>query len=90
MLAVALAAGLVREPWKRASVDDLVASLGSEPAAPVRDALALALGDPSLRVGYWLDDAAAYVDAGETASSCRRRAPAGARRGSIVPERPWP
>jgi len=63
VLAVALAAGVVREPWKRAAVGDLVAALGSEPATPVRDALARALGDPSLRVGYWLDDTAEYVDA---------------------------
>ena len=64
LLALALTTGLLRASWERASVDELVAGLGDAPTAPVRDALARALGDPSLEVGYWLDSAGSYVDAG--------------------------
>lgn len=62
-VAVALLIGLLRAPWERAPVTDLVVELGEESSGSLRDALARALGDPTLSVGYWLPDAAAYVDA---------------------------
>ena len=61
MLAIALLAGLVREPWARTRVTDLVVDLGEKRSGTLRDALAGALGDPTLEVGYWLGDG--YVDA---------------------------
>ena len=60
-LAIALLAGLVREPWERARVTDLVVDLGDARSGTLRDALARALGDPTLEVGYSLGDG--YVDA---------------------------
>jgi signal transduction histidine kinase len=62
-LAIALLAGLIRAPWERAAVTDLVVELGEVPSATLRDALARALGDPTLDVGYWVPQQAAYVDA---------------------------
>jgi len=51
---VALLIGLQREPWRRSDVTDLVIELGTERSTSVRDALAAALGDPRLDVGYRL------------------------------------
>ena len=59
-LAVALLAGLVVEPWARAKVTDLVVDLRQAGSGTLRDALAQALGDPTLAIGYWLDRR--YVD----------------------------
>jgi signal transduction histidine kinase len=61
LLAGALLAGLVRAPWERVPVTDLVLELGEARSGSLRDALAGALGDPTLEVGYWLGDG--YVDA---------------------------
>ena len=61
MLAVALLAALVREPWARKGITDLVVDLGEARSETLRDALARALGDPTLEVGYRLGDG--YVDA---------------------------
>jgi signal transduction histidine kinase len=58
-LAVALMLGLLVEPWAR-TVTDLVVDLGEARSGTLRDALARALGDPTLEVGYWVDHA--YVD----------------------------
>ncbi len=60
-LAVALLAGLFREPWARTGVTDLVVDLGETRSGTLRDALAGALGDPTLEVGYSVGDR--YVDA---------------------------
>jgi signal transduction histidine kinase len=60
-LAIALLAALVREPWARSRVTDLVVDLGEARSGTLRDALAGALGDPTLEVGYRLGDR--YVDA---------------------------
>jgi signal transduction histidine kinase len=62
-LAAALLIGLVRWPWERAEVADLVVELGEARSGTLRDELARALGDPSLQVGYWLPESAAFVDA---------------------------
>jgi signal transduction histidine kinase len=61
VLTAALLAGLARAPWERAPVTDLVLELGEARSGSLRDALAGALGDPTLEVGYWLGDG--YVDA---------------------------
>jgi signal transduction histidine kinase len=62
-LAIALLAGLIRRPWERPAVTDLVVELGETRSGTLRDALARALGDPTLDVGYWLPEQSAYVDA---------------------------
>jgi signal transduction histidine kinase len=63
VLAVSLLVGLGRWPWERAEVADLVVELGETRASTLQDELAWALGDPSLQVGYWLPESAAFVDA---------------------------
>lgn len=62
-LAVGLLAGFIRAPWERAPVTDLVVELGRTRSGTLRDALARALGDPTLEVGYRLSDDDVYVDA---------------------------
>jgi signal transduction histidine kinase len=63
-LAIGLLVGLIREPWARAHVTDLVVELGESRSGTLRDGLARALGDPTLEVGYWLPARGVYVDAG--------------------------
>jgi signal transduction histidine kinase len=63
VLAIGLLAALVREPWARTRVTDLVVELGETRSGTLRDGLARALGDPTLEVSYWLPAAAIYVDA---------------------------
>jgi signal transduction histidine kinase len=58
--AIGLAAALVRARWLRPPVADLVVELGETRATTLRDALAHALGDPSLEVAYRVD--AGWVD----------------------------
>lgn len=62
VLAVSLVAGLLRWPWERAEVTDFVVELGEARSGTLRDALARALGDPTLELGYWLPETGAYVD----------------------------
>jgi signal transduction histidine kinase len=62
-LAAGLLIGLLRWPWDRAEVADLVVELGEARSGTLRDELARALGDPSLQVGYWLPESATFVDA---------------------------
>ena len=62
VLAVSLLAGLLRWPWERAEVTDFVVELGEARSGTLRDALARALGDPTLELGYWLPESGAYVD----------------------------
>jgi signal transduction histidine kinase len=55
--------GLLRTRLHRGAVADLVVELGSSPSpGRVRDAIARTLGDPSLRLGFWLPDGERYVD----------------------------
>jgi signal transduction histidine kinase len=63
VLAGGLLAGLLVAPWQRAAVADLVVELGEARSGTVRGQLSRALGDPSLAIGYWLPDRAAFVDA---------------------------
>jgi signal transduction histidine kinase len=60
LLAVGLLAGLVVQPWTRTKVTDLVVDLGQTGSGTLRDALAEALGDPTLQIGYWIGEG--YVD----------------------------
>ena len=46
-----------------AAVTDLVVELANRPSGTQADALARALGDPSLQIGYWRSERQAYVDA---------------------------
>jgi signal transduction histidine kinase len=62
VLAVSLLAGLLRWPWERAEVTDFVVELGEARSGTLREALARALGDPTLELGYWLPESGAYVD----------------------------
>jgi signal transduction histidine kinase len=63
VLAGGLLAGLLVAPWRQADVADLVVELGQARPGTLRGALARALGDPSLEIGYWLPDRAVFVDA---------------------------
>lgn len=61
---IAHLAGLVRRRMDRGAVADLVVRLSAaHHRASVRDALATALHDPALKVGYWLAEQQRYVDA---------------------------
>jgi signal transduction histidine kinase len=61
---VALAAGMVWARTARAAAADLVVELESTPPGHVREALANALGDPTLELALWLPERGLYVDAG--------------------------
>jgi signal transduction histidine kinase len=62
-LPFAFLAGLLRVRLARAAVGDLFVALRANPEpAALRDALAGALGDSSLRLAYWLPELGAYAD----------------------------
>jgi len=62
---VAVLVDLLRARLARSAVGDLVVALRRDPApGAVRDAMARALGDPSLQVAFWLPDHGGYADAG--------------------------
>jgi signal transduction histidine kinase len=63
VLAGGLLAGVLVAPWQRAAIADLVVELGEARSGTVRGQLSRALGDPSLEIGYWLPDRAAFVNA---------------------------
>jgi signal transduction histidine kinase len=77
-LPLALMAGLLRARLARAGVGSLVLELGRTPPRGIRDALARALGDPTLEVAFWLPEQQAFVDAegrpSELPSASERRA----------------
>jgi signal transduction histidine kinase len=55
--------GLFQTRLARAGLGELVVELGTNPAqGQLRDALARALRDPSLELGYWLPTSGEYVD----------------------------
>ncbi len=60
MVPLAFLYGLLRSRLARGSVAGLMVALGH--GAPVRSALADALGDPSLRLAFWLERDSRYVD----------------------------
>jgi signal transduction histidine kinase len=69
-LPIGFLVGLLRIWMARGAVADLVVELGETPSpARLREALAHALGDPSLAVAYWSESSAAFVDANGAAVS---------------------
>ncbi|WP_372344494.1 sensor histidine kinase [Streptomyces sp. KL116D] len=55
--------GLLRMHLQRAEVSGLVIDVGTDPdPSRVREALVRVLGDPTLRLGLWREERAAYVD----------------------------
>lgn len=62
-VAVGLLVGLLRAAWERATVTDLVVELTETRSRTLREALARALGDPTIEVGYWHPESGDYVDA---------------------------
>jgi PAS domain S-box-containing protein len=60
LMPVAFLAGILRTRLARAGIADLVIALGD--GTPLRDALADALGDPSLELAYWSPQRQAWVD----------------------------
>jgi signal transduction histidine kinase len=64
LLGLGLIFSVVRAQAERRVVERIVASLGDAPApGELQAALSRALHDPGLRIAYWLDAAARYVDA---------------------------
>jgi signal transduction histidine kinase len=64
LIPIGFLVGLLRTRIARSAVADLVVDLGETPApARLREALANALGDPSLTVAYWSSTGAGFVDA---------------------------
>ena len=62
LVPLAYVVGLFRARLAHAGVGDLLVELGSAPEpGRLRDALAATLGDPSLELAYWIDDAQGYV-----------------------------
>ena len=60
---IAFIVGLLSGRLRRASVGQLVLDLGRTPApGELRDALARALGDPTLRVAYWIPETQSFAD----------------------------
>jgi PAS domain S-box-containing protein len=60
---VAFLVGMVRARLAQTAVTRLVVELGATPPpGELREALARALGDPSLLLAYWLPESSAYVD----------------------------
>jgi PAS domain S-box-containing protein len=61
LVPISFLVGVLRSRLARGSVAELVVALGQ--GTPLRNALAEALGDPSLDVGYWFDRESRFVDA---------------------------
>jgi signal transduction histidine kinase len=63
VVAGALLAGLLGR-GEGVGVADLVLELGQSRSRTLRSELASAIGDPALEIGYWLEEAGTFVDAG--------------------------
>ena len=64
LMPVGFLLGLFQTRVTRSTVGQLVVDLGRQPeSGPLRDLLARALGDPSLRIGFWAPALERYVDA---------------------------
>lgn len=61
MVPLAFLVGVLRSRLARSGVGDLLLALGR--GTPIRDALAGALGDPTLEIAYWLPERERYVSA---------------------------
>jgi signal transduction histidine kinase len=62
-LPIALLAGLLSSRLAVAQVGDLMRTLDRVPPRELRAALALAVGDPSLEIAFWLPERHGYADA---------------------------
>jgi signal transduction histidine kinase len=62
-LGAALLVGVLRIKLHKATLADAIADLQGVGAGEVRDALALALDDPTLEVAFWMLERQTYVDA---------------------------
>jgi signal transduction histidine kinase len=62
VIALGLPWPLLRARIQRRSVARIVAELGDSPAGSLESALASAIGDPELRIAYWLPASRRYVD----------------------------
>ena len=96
--------GLFQARLARVGLSELVVELGNSPEqGQLRDALARALRDPSLELGYWMPASQEYVDRRGEAGRCRsdchssrhdprapRRESRGARPRRRPPRRPSP
>jgi PAS domain S-box-containing protein len=60
LMPVAFVAGVLRVRMARAGIADLAIAIGN--GTPLRDALAAALGDPSLELAYWSPERERWVD----------------------------
>jgi len=60
LMPVAFVAGVLRTRLARAGIADLAIAIGN--GTPLRDALADALGDPSLQLAYWSPERERWVD----------------------------
>jgi PAS domain S-box-containing protein len=60
LMPVAFVAGVLRVRHARAGIADLAIAIGN--GTPLRDALAEALGDPSLQLAYWSPERERWVD----------------------------
>jgi len=60
LMPVAFVAGVLRVRLARAGIADLAIAIGN--GTPLRDALAEALGDPSLQLAYWSPERERWVD----------------------------
>jgi signal transduction histidine kinase len=69
VVALDLVARLRSRPREEAAVADLVVELGDHPSGTLRDALAHALGDPTLEVVYWSEDGVPLDAAGRTVAA---------------------
>jgi signal transduction histidine kinase len=64
LIPIAVLFDILRARLARSAIGDLVVALRRDPApGALRDALAQALGDPSLRVAFWLPEHSSYADA---------------------------
>lgn len=68
LTAVELLSGLQSPAIEEAAVADIVVELGGGPPATLRDALARALGDPTLEIMYWTERAVPIDGAGRPAA----------------------
>ena len=85
VVAVGFLFGLLRRGWTQATVTGLVVELGDVPEeGTLRARLAVALGDPSLAVGYWISDEHGYFD--EAGRRVRLPEPGSDREVTIIQE----
>jgi signal transduction histidine kinase len=82
LLAIVLVRGLLLEPWTGTVPTDLVVELSETRMGPLRDRLARALGDPTLEVGFRIDETDGYSDA--TGRPLALPPPGSARRTTVV------